>query len=277
MQDLAHSLDKAPATPTRGGKPVRQYLRDAGPIVGLVLLCIAGTLLNPDFATWDNAMNVLTRTAFIGIIAVGMCFVIISGGIDLSVGSMAALIAGSVILFMNAMAPVLGSPMAAVVVGMLLAVVLGAVFGLVHGLLITKGRIEPFIVTLAGMMVFRGATMLLLGGQNIGPFPKEFQAMSSGFIPDPTGLMKPHGLTLIVAALAIAVVIWIGLRARRRAHGARRRQQALDRRPGRWRDRAFRRSQAARIPRSDRQADRHLVRHHLRRVVERRDLPLPGQ
>jgi ribose transport system permease protein len=67
-----------PATPLRPGKPLRQRLREAGPIVGLVLLCIAGTLLNPDFATWDNAMNVLTRTAFIGIIAVGMCFVIIS-------------------------------------------------------------------------------------------------------------------------------------------------------------------------------------------------------
>jgi len=51
----------------------------AGPILGLVLLCLAGTALNPDFATWDNAMNVLTRTAFIGIIAIGMCFVIIAG------------------------------------------------------------------------------------------------------------------------------------------------------------------------------------------------------
>ncbi|HTH10412.1 MAG TPA: ABC transporter permease, partial [Acidovorax sp.] len=130
-------------------------LHGLGPVIGLVLLCIAGTLLNSNFATYDNVMNVLTRTAFIGIIAVGMCFVIISGGIDLSVGSMAALIAGSVILFMNAMAPVLGSPMAAVVVGMLLAVVLGAVFGLVHGLLITKGRIEPFIVTLGTLGIFR--------------------------------------------------------------------------------------------------------------------------
>ena len=77
-----------------------------------MLLCIAGTLLNSDFATLDNAMNVLTRTAFIGIIAVGMCFVIISGGIDLSVGSMAALIAGCVILVMNALAPATGSPLA---------------------------------------------------------------------------------------------------------------------------------------------------------------------
>src|ERR1035437_10095766 len=74
-----------------------QRILKIGPLVGLVLICIAGTLLNSDFATLDNVLNVLTRTAFIGIIAVGMTFVIISGGIDLSVGSMAALIAGSMI------------------------------------------------------------------------------------------------------------------------------------------------------------------------------------
>ena len=116
-----------------------ERLRGVGPVAGLVLLCIAGTLLNGDFATLDNAMNVLTRTAFIGIIAVGMCFVIISGGIDLSVGSMAALIAGCVIMFINAMGPALGSPLLAVMLGAVLAVVLGATFGLAHGLLITKG------------------------------------------------------------------------------------------------------------------------------------------
>jgi ribose transport system permease protein len=126
-----------------------------GPLLGLVLLCIAGTLLNGDFASLDNAMNLLTRTAFIGIIAVGMCFVIISGGIDLSVGSMAALIAGSVILLMNAVAGSIGSPALVVALGMGFAVLLGAVFGLAHGLLITKGRIEPFIVTLGTLGIFR--------------------------------------------------------------------------------------------------------------------------
>src|SRR5687768_17155387 len=112
--------------------PWRARLHGLGPILGLVLLCIAGTLLNSDFASLDNAMNLLTRTAFIGIIAVGMCFVIISGGIDLSVGSMAALIAGSVILFMNAIAASLGSPVTVVALGMGFAVLLGALFGLAH-------------------------------------------------------------------------------------------------------------------------------------------------
>lgn len=130
-------------------------LHGFGPVLGLLLLCIAGTSLNSEFATLDNALNVLTRTAFIGIIAVGMCFVIISGGIDLSVGSMAALIAGCVILVMNWGGGAIASPVLVVAMGMGLALVLGAVFGLAHGLLITKGKIEPFIVTLGTLGIFR--------------------------------------------------------------------------------------------------------------------------
>jgi ribose transport system permease protein len=145
----------AVAALARPGAAWWQRLHAIGPVLGLVLLCIAGTLLNPEFATLDNAMNVLTRTAFIGIIAVGMCFVIISGGIDLSVGSMAALIAGLVILLMNGLAPRGWPPAAVVAAGMAAAVALGAAFGLAHGLLITRGRIEPFIVTLGTLGIFR--------------------------------------------------------------------------------------------------------------------------
>ncbi len=141
--------------PTTGAGAWWGRLHGAGPVIGLVLLCIAGTALNSDFATLDNALNVLTRTAFIGIIAVGMCFVIISGGIDLSVGSMAALIAGCMILLMNSLAASISSPVMVVACGMVLALVLGAAFGLAHGLLITKGRIEPFIVTLGTLGIFR--------------------------------------------------------------------------------------------------------------------------
>ncbi len=144
-------------TESPGAPAARRALRlpAVGPLLGLALLCIAGTLLNGQFATVDNAMNVLTRTAFIGIIAVGMCFVIISGGIDLSVGSMAALIAGVVILLMNKIAPLGWPPVAVVMVGMASAVLLGALFGMAHGLLITRGRIEPFIVTLGTLGIFR--------------------------------------------------------------------------------------------------------------------------
>jgi ribose transport system permease protein len=145
----------APAPVLRPGRRNWPALAGAGPLAGLALVCLAGALLNDNFATADNAMNVLTRTAFIGIIAVGMCFVIISGGIDLSVGSMAALIAGSTILLMNAAASAGWNPMTAVAAGMAFAVLLGALFGLGHGLLITKGRIEPFIVTLGTLGIFR--------------------------------------------------------------------------------------------------------------------------
>ena len=147
-ESTAASATAAPASP-------RWRLPSFGPLLGLVLLCVVGTWLNSEFATLPNALNVLTRTAFIGIIAVGMCFVIISGGIDLSVGSMAALIAGVTILLMNKLVPLGWPPVALVVVGMATAVLLGALFGLAHGLLITRGRIEPFIVTLGTLGIFR--------------------------------------------------------------------------------------------------------------------------
>jgi ribose transport system permease protein len=143
-------------------------IKGMGPLLGLIALCIAGTLLNGEFATLDNMMNVLTRTAFIGIIAVGMTFVIISGGIDLSVGSMAALIAGCMIYFMNKLSLGVGgvmlAPLTIVVLGICMAIVLGAVFGLVHGLLITKGNIEPFIVTLGTLGIFRSFLTYLADG-----------------------------------------------------------------------------------------------------------------
>src|SRR3954464_7108062 len=145
------------AAPSMGERAAGLWgrLHGFGPIVGLVLLCIAGTMLNGEFATLDNALNVLTRTAFIGIIAVGMCFVIISGGIDLSVGSMAALMAGCVIMVMNKAGAAMGAGPMVVALGMLVALVLGALFGLAHGLLITKGRIGPFIVALGTLGIFR--------------------------------------------------------------------------------------------------------------------------
>ncbi|MFT0171141.1 ABC transporter permease [Paraburkholderia mimosarum] len=140
-------------------------LAGVGPLIGLIALCVLGTLLNRDFATTGNLLNVLTRTSFIGIISVGMTFVIISGGIDLSVGSMAALIAGVMIWTMNTLADAHTlAPLAIVALGMAIALVLGAAFGLAHGLLITRGRIEPFIVTLGTLGIFRSVLTWLADG-----------------------------------------------------------------------------------------------------------------
>jgi ribose transport system permease protein len=164
-------MQPTPTPTTKSGLslPGLQQLKGMGPVIALVLLCIAGSLLNPDFATVDNLMNVLTRTAFIGIIAVGMTFVIVSGGIDLSVGSMAALIAGVMIVAMNALATSAGghpAPSAAAIIalGIALALALGAAFGLAHGLLVSRGRIEPFIVTLGTLGLFRAVLTWLSDG-----------------------------------------------------------------------------------------------------------------
>jgi ribose transport system permease protein len=188
------AADQAGAPDSPRARIWRDRLFGLGPALGLILLCAAGTALNPDFATWDNAMNVLTRTAFIGIISVGMCFVIISGGIDLSVGSMAALIAGSMILLMNSITSHVASPILVVMIGMAFAVALGAVFGWAHGVLITKGRIEPFIVTLGTLGIFRAFLTYLANG---------------GAITLDNGLSDVYSPIYYGSVLAIPIPIWV--------------------------------------------------------------------
>jgi ribose transport system permease protein len=201
----------ASAPPAREGGSARARrawarLHGLGPVVGLVALCIAGFLLNHDFATIDNAMNVLTRTSFIGIIAVGMCFVIVSGGIDLSVGSMAALIAGGVILLMNALGAHHVTPWIAVVAGASFAVLLGAVFGLAHGLLITRGRIEPFIVTLGTLGIFRATLTWLSDGGAITLDNDLADAYAPVFYGAFLGVPVPVWVFLLVAAVGAAIL-----------------------------------------------------------------------
>ena len=128
---------------------------------------LVATVLNSDFLSLSNLTNILTRAAFTGIIAVGMTFVIIIGGIDLSVGSMAALIAGSMILIMNALVPGLGTGWVTIGTGMVCALVIGGLAGLFHGVVITRGRIEAFIVTLGTLGIFRAVLTYLSQGGSI--------------------------------------------------------------------------------------------------------------
>lgn len=135
-----------------------------GPVLALVALIIAGALMNPNFLSYANITNVLARSAFIGIIAVGMTFVIASGGLDLSVGSMAAFVAGLMILVMNTALPILGVGIPVILLGMLTAIVAGAIAGAINGVLITKLRIEAFIVTLGSMGIYRSLVTWLADG-----------------------------------------------------------------------------------------------------------------
>lgn len=135
-----------------------------GPVLALIILIVVGALLNPNFLSYGNITNVLSRSAFIGIIAVGMTFVITAGGLDLSVGSMAAFIAGLMILVMNAALPSLGIGIPIILLGMATALVAGLLAGLFNGLLITKLGIEAFIVTLGSMGIYRSLVTWLADG-----------------------------------------------------------------------------------------------------------------
>ena len=190
------------------------HLRENGMLLALVAIVALFSVLvgmqgKPMFLQAPNITNIFLQNGHVIILALGMLLVIVAGHIDLSVGSVAAF-TGAVAAWLTVD---LELPVPLVII---LTLMVGALIGAAQGYWVAFWRIPSFIVTLAGMMVFRGATLLLLGGQNIGPFPKSFQAMSSGFIPDPTGLEKPHGLTLIIVAIAIGVIVWIGMRARAR-------------------------------------------------------------
>ncbi len=149
-------------TPRRAG--FKLDVQALGPILALIVLIVIGTLLNPDFLAAQNITNVLSRSSFIGIIAVGMTFVITAGGFDLSVGSMTAFIAGVMIMLMNALIPSLGTSWGVIGIGMLAGLVMGAALGAVNGLLITRLNIEAFIVTLGSMVIFRSLVTWLADG-----------------------------------------------------------------------------------------------------------------
>lgn len=154
----------APDIAAKPGKGFRLDLKTVGPLVALLLLVILGISLNENFLTYNNLTNVLARSSFIGIIAIGATFVITSGGLDLSVGSMAAVIAGVMIIVMNSLIPSMGIGVGVVVVGMAAGLVIGGTAGVGNGLMITRGRIEAFIVTLGTMGIFRSLVTFLADG-----------------------------------------------------------------------------------------------------------------
>ena len=157
-------MTDTPATETRATPRRRLNLQVLGPVMALIVLIILGASLNSNFLSYGNVTNVLARSAFIGIIAVGMTFVITAGGIDLSVGSMAAFIAGVMIMAMNYMIPTLGIGMPLVLAGMVVALLTGLAAGLLNGFLIAKVQIEAFIVTLGAMGIYRSLVTWLADG-----------------------------------------------------------------------------------------------------------------
>ncbi|GGB13943.1 ABC transporter permease [Allosediminivita pacifica] len=155
------------STASTNGAAARGFKIDLtvlGPILALLALVLIGILLNPNFLSYANITNVLARSAFIGIIAVGMTFVITAGGLDLSVGSMAAFIAGLMILCMNLLIPGMGENLGVILIGVLVALAAGLVAGAINGLLVTRAGIEAFIVTLGTMGIYRSLVTWLADG-----------------------------------------------------------------------------------------------------------------
>ncbi len=144
-------------------KLVRQIL----PFGSLILIIAALSALRPDtFLTIENFLNVFRRSSMYGIIAVGMTSIIISAGIDLSVGSMMALCGIIGASFMTAVGGADPQPIAQIG-GSIIGIAIGAVCGLLNGLLITKLKLQPFIVTLGTMSFFRGMALVITDGQSV--------------------------------------------------------------------------------------------------------------
>jgi len=198
------------------GSFIKNNLRSYGMLLSLFVIMLFfqfmtdGTLLQP-----LNLTNLVLQNSYIVIMALGMLLVIVTGHIDLSVGSVAG--------FVGAVAAVLmvqyhlNFPMA-----ILACLVVGAVIGAAQGYWVAYFGIPSFIVTLAGMLVFKGLALALLQGQSVGPFPGTFQKLSSGFIPE----MFPGAGTLYPTSLAIGAVLTLALvyasvkgRSRELSHG----------------------------------------------------------
>ncbi|MBV7276815.1 sugar ABC transporter permease [Clostridium sp. PL3] len=187
---------------------IRQYAM----IIALVLImaffqvATGGILLVP-----MNVTNLILQNGYVFILAIGMTIAILTGGnIDLSVGSLCALIgavAGTLIITMKMN----------VALAILIALLLGLLIGVWQGFWIAYIRIPAFIVTLAGMLLFRGLTITMLKGLTLAPFPESFQKISSGFVPDVFG---GFGTTLNFTAILVGIIIsilYIVLQLKKRA------------------------------------------------------------
>jgi putative multiple sugar transport system permease protein len=203
------------AAPKTVGVRARSNLREYGLMIALVVIMVLfqiltdGTLFKP-----LNLTNLVLQNSYIVIMALGMLLVIVAGHIDLSVGSVAG--------FIGALAAVLMVRTGLdFVSATLLCLLAGAAIGAAQGYWIAYFKIPSFIVTLAGMLVFRGLTLALLAGESIGPFPKQFQLLSSGFIPDFLRSGGFHLTSLLIGVLVAAAMFYTSLRTRlnRQKHG----------------------------------------------------------
>jgi ribose transport system permease protein len=175
----------------RSGRPAwaESLLSGIGPLLAaLIVLCIVLSFATDKFLSTSNLLNVLVQMSIVGIAAVGGTFVIITSGIDLSVGSNVAL-SGMVAAY------TMKEFGASAIVGLLVALVVGALVGAINGISITALRLTPFIATLAVLAMGRGLTQQVSQGQTIFGFPPAFTFLGNGRI---AGIQAPVVLTIVV-------------------------------------------------------------------------------
>ncbi|OAR27679.1 sugar ABC transporter permease [Streptomyces sp. ERV7] len=185
---------------------MRQYgmLVALGLIVVLFQIWTDGVLLKP-----NNVTNLVLQNSYILVLAIGMVIVIIAGHIDLSVGSLAAFVsAACAVMMVEHHVPW--------VLALVIALAIGAVAGAWQGFWIAYVGIPSFIVTLAGMLLFRGGTQILLGSRSLGPFPEGFQKISTGYLPEVGPDTNYHNLTILLGLSLVGVVLVQEVRSRRR-------------------------------------------------------------
>ncbi len=184
-------------------------IREYGMLMALVVIMLFfqfltdGVLMKP-----LNLTNLVLQNSYIIIMAIGMLLVIVAGHIDLSVGSVVGFIGAlAAVLMVNLNWPIIPA--------VLVCLVMGGLIGAAQGYWVAYYRIPAFIVTLAGMLVFKGLTLALLNGQSVGPFPDTFQRLSSGFIPDFFGAGGFHVTSFLIGMGLIAFLFITGYQQRK--------------------------------------------------------------
>ncbi len=189
---------------------IRQYALLLSLLVIMIFFQVVtgGVLFKP-----LNVTNLLLQNSYIVVMALGMLLIIVAGHIDLSVGSVSG--------FIGALAGVLMVSMKVdIITASIACLVVGGAIGAAQGYFVAYYRIPAFIVTLAGMLVFKGLELTILGGSSVGPFPKAFQLLSSGFIP---GLFASsfNVLSMLLGIMVTVMLIYFNIRERQnqQAHG----------------------------------------------------------
>lgn len=174
---------------------LKNFLVKYKSLFGLLVLCIILSILTPRFLTINNLRNVFTQVSVNAVIAAGMTFVILTGGIDLSVGSILA-IAGAV-------AAAIVKSTGNVFLAVIAALAIGAIIGLLNGIIIARGKIQAFIATLVSMTVFRGVTYVYTNGTPVSGLGQKFMVLGNDKI---LGMPIPVIVTVIIFLLSYYIL-----------------------------------------------------------------------